>query len=131
MYKIERRTSGYIITFSGSINSAEMQKWRNESQRILSLEKSPSFGVIIIMTDLVPLEYNAQSIMVSGQDLYKQKGMQRSAVILANPIISMQFKRLAKESGIYATERYLDIKTYPNPVDLAIKWVKEGIDPDK
>ena len=131
MYKIERRTSGYIITFSGSINSAEMQKWRNESQRILSLEKSPSFGVIIIMTDLVPLEYNAQSIMIAGQDLYKQKGMQRSAVILANPIISMQFKRLAKESGIYATERYLDIKTYPNPIELAVKWVKEGIDPDK
>jgi len=131
MYEIERRTSGYIITFSGSINSAEMQKWHNESQRILSLEKSPSFGVIVVMTDLVPLEYNAQSIMVSGQDLYKQKGMQRSAVIVANPIISMQFKRLAKESGIYATERYLDIKTYPNPIELAVKWVKEGIDPDK
>lgn len=52
------------------------------------------------MQDLMHLDVKTQSIMVSGQGLYKQKGMHRSAVILANGIICLQFKQLAKESGI-------------------------------
>ena len=129
MYKIERRPSGYILTFAGMIKIDEMQNWKKDSQIALSQESSSSFGVIIDMRDLQPLASETQDVMIEGQKLYKQKGMLRSAVILSSAIISLQFKKLAKESGIYATERYIDA-TCSNPIEIAINWVKDGTDPD-
>lgn len=129
MYKIERRPSGFLLTFSGFILADEMLQWRNESVEALALVNEP-FGVIVDMRTLKPLPADAQAIMVEGQALYKNKGMQRSAVILTNPLTTAQFKRLAKESGIYAWERYLDASSMTNWSEVAVKWVRDGIDPD-
>lgn len=129
MYKIERRPSGFLLTFSGFILADEMLQWRNESVEALALVNEP-FGVIVDMRSLKPLPADAQAIMVEGQALYKNKGMQRSAVILTNPLTTAQFKRLAKESGIYAWERYLDASSMTNWSEVAVKWVRDGIDPD-
>ena len=131
MYKIERRPSGYVLTFAGNIDAAEMQRWKDESQRVLSTETSTSFGVIIDMTTLQPLSEEAQTVMITGQAFYKEKGMLKSAVVLSSPVICAQFKKLAIKSGIYATERYIDASACSNPIDIAINWVKDGIDPDQ
>ncbi len=131
MYKIERRPSGFILTFSGEIDAKEMKKWYDESESVLKTEQSSSFGVIINMKDLQPLKTDAKNIMVDGQKLYKMKGMKRSAVILNSEEICQQFKNLAVVSGIYSTERYINAAAVANPVDKAIDWVKDAIDPDK
>lgn len=131
MYNIERRPSGYILTFTGIIDSAEMHKWHIESQKALLTEASKSFGVIINMKDLQPISAEARNIMIEGQKLYKAKGMNRSAVILNSAEICNQFKSLALQSGIYATERYIDASKKEDAVEIAIKWVKDGTDPDK
>jgi len=130
MYKIENRTSGYILTFAGVMNQPEMQIWYNESKAQLDLETQTSFGVIIDMRNLAPLSVESQNIMIAGQQLYKDKGMNRSAVLLADAIICLQFVKLAKKSGIYATERYIDVTKHRNPIDIAINWVKDALDPD-
>lgn len=131
MYRIEKRPSGYILTFSGVIDSAEMQKWVQESIKVLGTETRTSFGVIIDMKDLQPLSGEAKDIMISGQKIYKAKGMERSAVLLSNPQVTAQFKNLALVSGIYSTERYIDVTGNSRAKDQAIDWVKDGIDPDK
>jgi hypothetical protein len=130
MYKIERKTSGYLLTFKGLIEKDEMQRWCSESRRALSTESAPQFGVIVDMRDLKPLPEDAQHEMVVGQQLYKEKGMNRSAVVLNNTVTTLQFKRLAKESGIYQWERYIDASKSPNWVDTAVAWVRDGRDPD-
>ena len=130
MYRIEKRPSGYILTFSGDIGEAEMQRWKDESERTLAAETATSFGVIIDMRNLLPLKREVQTIMVSGQRLYKDKGMERSAVILSSADVCRQFKNLAVQSGIYATERYIDASSEANPIQKAISWVKAAIDPD-
>ena len=131
MYSIEKRSSGYILKFSGLIDEKEMQKWYDESIRVLSLEKTNSFGVIIDMKDLQPLSSDTSSIMKNGQKLYKDKGMKRSVVILNSDKICNQFKNIAIQSGIYLTERYINASVVDNYIDVAINWVKDGIDPDK
>jgi len=131
MYKIEKRPSGYILVFSGVINPDEMQRWCNESKTALMGETSSSFGVIIDMKDLQPLSLESGNIMKEGQRLFKAKGMKRSAVILNSPKICEQFKNIAIQTGIYATERYIDASVVTNPVQIAIDWVKDEIDPDK
>ena len=61
--------------------------------------------------------------------MYKSKGMKRSAVVVLNNATGMQFKRLALESGIYKWERYIAATT-PDWSDIAISWVRDGVDPD-
>ena len=130
MYKIERKTSGYFLTFGGMIDAAEMKNWLDESTKALATAQAP-FGVIVDMRTLKPLASDAQEIMVKGQGMYKEKGMQRSAVVLNDAITTFQFKRLAQQSGIYAFERYIDASKDGEWTKTAVAWVKDGIDPDQ
>lgn len=130
MYKIERKSSGFLLTFGGLIQDDEMQKWLDESKNALENETG-SFGVIVDMRTLAPLEPKVQKTMVKGQQLYKEKGLQRSVVVLNNAVTTMQFRRLAKESGIDAWERYIDASTTPDWSKPAVAWVRDGIDPGK
>jgi hypothetical protein len=128
MYSIEIRPSGYLLTFQGFIDGAEMSAWAKESRNHLSKQVG-SFGVIVDMRQLRPLPVESQKIMAETQALYKQKGMQRSAVVLDNALTTTQFRRLAKESGIDAWERYIDATVTPKWSEAAVKWVRDGIEP--
>lgn len=130
MYKIEKKDYGFKLTFGGFITEDEMKKWLEESK--IALQTAPkSFGVFVDMRTLKPLPTEAQKHMQEGQKLYKEKGMVRSVVILANAVTKMQFKRIAQETGIYQWERYIDEASNPNWEKVGIDWIKNGIDPDK
>lgn len=130
MYKIEKTSYGYKITFSDFISAEELTKWLAESKSLLATQSS-KFQNFIDMRALKPLPQDAQPIMEEGQKLYKSKGMEKSVVILSNSITTMQFKRIAKETGIYAFERYIDSSATPNWEQKGIDWLTKGIDPDK
>jgi len=130
VYKIEKRPSGFLLTFGGFIEKEEMERWHSESVDALH-GAVPPFGVIIDMRALQPLRPEVQGVMVEGQKKYMTAGMQRSCVIVANAITAAQFKRLARESGIYAFERYLDAENTPDWTKPAVAWVKDGVDPDR
>lgn len=128
MYKIEKKTSGYILTFSGAVSAQEMKQWYDESRLKLAAESSNSFGVIVDMKHLRPLDSEASAIMKNGQKLYRDKGMHRSAVILSTPELCGQFKAIASMSGILNNERYIDASSVQDPIAKAVKWVKDGVD---
>jgi hypothetical protein len=130
VYKIEKRPSGFLLTFGGVITKDEMERWHAESQVAL-VGAVPPFGVIIDMRELQPLHPEVQGVMVEGQKKYMVAGMKRSCVVVANAITAAQFKRLAHASGIYAFERYLDAESTPDWSRTAVAWVKDGTDPDK
>lgn len=127
MYKIEKTSYGVKLTFSGFIQKEEMAQWVIESQKAL-VSFPPKFGVFVDMRELKPLSVDSQAEMQKGQKLYKMLGMERSVVILDNPIITMQFKRIAKETGIYEWERYIDASKNANWEELGKKWLVNGID---
>lgn len=130
MYTIEKKDYGYKLVFGEFIKAEEMQKWVEESKKHL-MTAPKSFGVLVDMRTLKPLPNDSQSVMVEGQKLFKQKGMERSAVILASSIITMQFKNIAKETGIYSWERYIDASKHTDWEKIAVDWIKNGKDPDK
>lgn len=130
MYSISKTAYGFRLTFGGFIDKAEMTKWVDESKA--ALPRVPArFGVFVDMRTLKPLPQDTREIMVQGQQAYKRAGMERSVVILNDAITTMQFKRLAKESGIDAWERYINAVNMPNWEQAGIAWVSNGIDPDK
>ena len=130
MYKLKHEDFGFKMKFSGFITVDEMQSWLEESKKLLAAAKPP-FGVFVDMQEMKPLADDAQKVMQQGQKLYKDKGLQRSVVILAKTILAMQFKRIAQETGIYQWERYIDASKVPNWEEVGMKWVTEGVDPDK
>ncbi|MFH2020302.1 MAG: hypothetical protein ABIJ34_02745 [archaeon] len=130
MYKIEKTDYGYKLIFGDFMQKEELEKWVSDSKSTL-LKQTGKFSVLIDMRTLKPLPADAQPVMQEGQKLYKTKGMERSCVILANSIITLQFQRIAKETGIYAFERYIDASKNANWLDKALRWLKNAEDPDK
>ncbi|MCK5165408.1 MAG: hypothetical protein KAQ72_16935 [Desulfobacula sp.] len=130
MYKIEKKDYGYKLTFDGFIKGEEMKLWVDESKKILA-GAPKEFGIFADMRTLKPLPTDAQPLMQEGQMSYKKKGMVRSVVILNNAVTKMQFQRIAKETGIYEWERYVDASAINDWEKVGIDWISKGIDPDK
>jgi len=128
MYKIEKKQFGFHLTFSGYINKKEMKNWLKDSIRELKNNKE-DFYVFVDMRALTPLLDEAKKYMIKGQKYYKKKGMLRSAVILSNTTLTIQFMRIAKQTNIYEWERYIDASK-PDWEKTGMDWILKGIDPD-
>ena len=130
MHKVEKTGYGYKLTFADFVKPEEMKQWLEDSKKALS-SPPKEFGVFVDMRTLKPLTPDAQAVMEEGQKLFKLKGMSRSVVILANSVLTMQFKRIAKETGIYQWERYIDANSNPKWEQAGVDWLVKGTDPDK
>jgi anti-anti-sigma regulatory factor len=129
MWKISPQSFGFVLTFSGRIEPDEMRDWVSEARRQLHGTLPAGWGVVVDMRELEPLSAAAQAVMVEGQKAFKQRGMQRSAVALKDAVTTMQFRRLARESGIDAWERYLNVQQLPAWQSAAKHWVVDGTEP--
>ena len=128
MYKIDKTDLGFNLTFGGDMTKDEIEKWYMESEQALIGQRSP-FGVIIDMRTLAPLPVEAQEIMVRGQSMYRSRGMERSCVILDDAITTIQFMRLARKSGIFKFERYINASEHRDWLARARNWVRHAIAP--
>jgi hypothetical protein len=132
MHNISKQSYGYQLIFGGKIDLAEMNRWQDESRRAL-IGAPKSFGVLIDMRELHPgdLAADAQPVMVNGQLMYRKAGMERSCVILQSATVTMQFQRLARESGIDAYERYISAAAHPDWQARALGWIERKVDPGR
>ena len=129
MYNIEQTDFGYRITFAGTMDEAELREWAADSRA--TLRDSPDeFGVLVDMRDLELLSDDEQQVMREGQQHYQDAGMVRSSVVLDSAILTLQFRRLAQESGIYDWERYINADTTDDWHQQAVDWLVDGVDPD-
>ena len=128
MYKIEKTDLGFQLNFGGDMTEAELQTWYEESAGVLA-EMNLPFGVIIDMRTLAPLPIGAQTVMIKGQAMYRSCGMQRSCVILEDAITTIQFMRLARQSGIFKYERYIDASVQKDWRQVARSWVRDAVAP--
>lgn len=128
MYSIEKAGYGFKLTFGGFIQADEMRAWVEESKKALSAAPA-NFSVFIDMRTLKPLPKESQPIMGEGQKLFKAKGMQRSVVILNDTITTVQFRRIAKETGIDAWERYIDASKITNWKEAGEAWLTKSQEP--
>ncbi len=71
-----------------------------------------------------------KKIVMEAMEKFKALGGVRSVVIFDSPIGAMQVRRLARETGVCAYERYLDSQTTPDFEKVGLAWVMDGKDPD-
>ncbi|MBU8933704.1 MAG: hypothetical protein KOO62_06820 [candidate division Zixibacteria bacterium] len=129
MYAIEKTEYGIHLTFGGTIPGEEMANWVREFRVVVDSIKS-DYMVFVDMRDLKTLSKFAQDQMKVGQTLAREGGMVRSVVILADPKIKMQFVGIAKETGIYEWERYIDSSTEADWEEKGMLWIVGAVDPD-
>ena len=130
MYKIDKKSYGPHLTFSGYIPSDELEQWLVDSKEMIK-SYPDEFVVFVDMREMELLAPESRPTMVEGQRHYRAHGMQRSVVILKDKVTMMQFKGIAKETGIYEWERYIDANAQPNWEQVALDWILDSVDPDK
>ncbi len=128
MYSINKKPWGFMLVFGGTIDADEMALWVKEAEAALT-SQNEKFGVLVDMRTLAPLSADAQAEMQKGQKLFKGKGMERSAVILNSAVVTMQFRRIAKETGIAAWERYIDASKHADWEKMGVAWLTAGTEP--
>jgi len=130
MYKLEKTGNIFYHTFGGFVSEQEMQGWIAESEKLLPGMKGQKFYVFADLRELKPLAPAAGELMAKGQEMYQKAGLERSVVILADAVTTMQFQRIAKQSGVSAHERYIDASSHANFKDMGHDWLIHAKDPD-
>jgi len=129
MYEIKKTEYGIHLTFGGTIPGEEMANWVREFRVVVDSIKS-DYMVFVDMRGLNTLSKFAQDQMKVGQTVAREGGMVRSVVILSDLKIKMQFIGIAKETGIYEWERYLDASTELDWEEKGMLWIVGAVDPD-
>ena len=129
MYLIERTNFGLHLTFGGVILEPEMNVWLDEMTKIVD-EIPGDFLVFVDMRTIGPVPHDAQLVLEKGQKYAQENGMVRSVVILSDSLTRMQFTRIAKKSGIYEWERYIDASTTDEWEKKGMDWILDCVDPD-
>ncbi len=125
MYRISKTEYGFEFTLLGFIEEGEMRSIKRETE-ILLAGRERKFAVLVDMTMIKSLPIESRKIMIEMQKKMVRCGMSRSALILENRIISMQFKKLARESGIDSRELHINASKCPNWKKTAMAWILNG-----
>lgn len=128
MIRLEKTPYGLRTTAPGFLTVQETQAWLAEL-KVLSAEMPGPFAMLVdIRTQ--PAQAPAVTALIQEAMVWlKAHGMQRSAVVLDNPLAHMQITRLARSTGVYAHERYLDASSEPEWEAKALAWLTEGREP--
>ncbi|MEA2030804.1 MAG: hypothetical protein U9N55_04325 [candidate division Zixibacteria bacterium] len=129
MYQIEKTYFGLRLTFADIISGEEMARWVEEFSAEVD-KINGDFAVFIDMRTLEILSKYAQDNMRKGQTAAREGGMLRSVVILSNPKIKLLFVNIAKKTGIFEWERYIDASTEPDWEEKGMQWILNAVDPD-
>ncbi len=129
MWNISNQSFGFVLTFSGKPDAAELTAWLEESKLRLSQRLPAIWGIVGDMRELQPLDPGAQAVMSAGQMEYKRHGMSRAAVVLVDPVAIMQFRRLGRGTGVDSIERFINAVNTPNWQSAAKQWVVAGTEP--
>lgn len=119
---------GYKSVFTGYFTPEEAHAWFEDVKRAVAGKRQ--FGQLIDVRGQSANPPETNAVIQEAMAYVRQQGMQRSAVVLSSALITMQIKRLAKQTGMDAWERYIDASANPNWERAALAWIEKGVDPD-
>ncbi len=129
MWNIANQSFGFVLTFSGKPDAAELAAWHQESKLRLAGQLPSGWGLVVDMRALQPLEPDAQVVMAQGQLEYKRHGMTRVAVVVQDAVAIMQFRRIGRGTGVDKVERFINAASTPQWQSVAKQWVTAGVEP--
>ena len=129
MYRIEITDYGVRFTLRGFVDQQEILRWAVDvRESTKSLAKG--FCIFLDMRGMQPLPPDACNVMEKAQQAAIKAGMKRAVQVVDDPITRIQFKRLARRTGISGIERQIDPSTVPDWERAAMDWLIVGTDPN-
>lgn len=126
-YQVEATPYGIRTSHSGYATPEEAVDWLEQCRKILG--EPHSFGQLVDLRGHKPNSPEVNEIVQEHMRFVRGHGLVRSAVVLSGVTSQMQIKRLAKETGMYEWERYLNAED-PEWERKAVEWIDNGTDPD-
>ncbi len=121
---------GFRVHAPGYITPAEARAWFEDLKtRVVALEGKP-FGLLVDSRTQKANPPDTQELIKESMVWLRSHGMERSVVVLDSTVALIQILRLAKATGVYAYERYLDALKEAEWETKAVDWISRGIDPD-
>lgn len=129
MYKIEKTHYGFRINFLGYFDTIDLQKFKVDSEKLLSEFTSP-FSVLVDLRKFDGRLDDFKFVLDYIRFIYMKNDMIRSGVVVSGMNIVIELKRIAELRGIYRYERYIDSEFHTNWEFRMLDWVENGKDPD-
>ncbi|WNG33530.1 hypothetical protein F0U61_07790 [Archangium violaceum] len=121
---------GFRVHAPGYITPTEARAWFEDLKiRVLALQ-GKSFGMLVDSRSQKANPPDTQELIKEAMVWLRGHGMERSVVVLDSTVALIQILRLAKATGVYAYERYMDALKDPEWEAKAVGWIKHAIDPD-
>lgn len=128
MINIEETSYGYRINFEGFAQKDDVAALAERLGQVLAAHNG-TFGVLVDLRQSRAIPADAQEQLMQGIAYCTQYGMERCAVVVASAIAKLQAVRIAKETGIYDTTRYVDASSDPDWEKSALAWIRQATDP--
>ena len=120
---------GLAMTAPGFLTVEETRAWFEELKAQATAIGQP-FGLLVDIRGQKGQSPEVNAIIQDAMTWLKTHGLRRSCVVLDSALARMQVTRLARQSGVYAWERYLDASAEPDWEATAVAWIRDGKDPD-
>lgn len=121
---------GFRVHAPGFITPEEARAWLEDLKpRVLALGGRP-FGLLVDSRTQRANPVETQELIREAMVWLRDHGMERSVVALDSTVALMQILRLAKATGVYAYERYVDSLKDPAWEARALAWILRAVDPD-
>ncbi|RKG79886.1 hypothetical protein [Corallococcus terminator] len=126
-----RTEYGFRMNGSGYITPAEAKAWFEDLRMKVAVKKGRAFGLLVDIRGQKANPPETQEIIKTAMGWLKQNGMARSTVVLDSTVARLMMVRMAKQSGVYEWERYIDASKDPDWEHKAIDWIVNGAEPSK
>ena len=130
MIENQRTEYGFRVTAPGFITAAEAQTWFEDLKAKVALKNGRPFGLMVDIRGQKANPPETQELINNAMLWLRKNGVQRSAVILDSAVARLQIMRIAKQTGAYQYERYMDASRDTDWETKAINWISHGVDPD-
>lgn len=121
---------GYTSRIRAPFTRAEAAVWFEEVRRAVGTRHD--FGQLIdarLQPAATTPETNA--VIEDAMTWVVAQGLRRSAVVVSSTIVKTQIQRMARNTGVYAHERYFDASADPGYEAKAVAWITQGTEPDQ
>lgn len=125
---VEATPYGFRTTVTGWVTAPELAQWHADCQLVVST-LAPGFSQLVDLRRAKPLPPESAKLIGEFMRYLREKGLQRSAVVVDNAVTKMQVIRLAKETGLDTFERYFSAADEPRWEQRALAWLEKGEDP--
>jgi anti-anti-sigma regulatory factor len=128
MYSIQKTTYGYYLLLEGTIDETTAAQLKSDLTARLS-GKIETYSAIVDLRNLVPPRAESQGLLNETVSFAFATGMQRIAIIYNSPVVRDIIRQMAFRRGQAPVGRYIDASKTEDPVQMALDYVENGVEP--